>query len=80
MLFFCFFTNVRFSPLRGQFGKIRFENNEFTKPAALIKFIQKNADVLSLRSDHRIILKSNWQNETSRLEGVKRFLIKLVNI
>ena len=57
-----------------------FENNEFTKPAALIKFIQKNADVLSLRSDHRIILKSNWQNETSRLEGVKRFLIKLVNI
>ena len=59
---------------------ISFHNNEFNKPDALIKFIQKNADVLSLRSDHRIILKSNWQNETSRLEGVKHFLIKLLKI
>ena len=47
-----------------------FHDNNFAKPERLIGWIQKNAPLVKLRPDHRVIVQRVWADERQRLSGV----------
>ena len=47
-----------------------FHENTFAKPERLIGWIQKNAPLVKLRPDHRVIVQRVWADERQRLSGV----------
>ena len=59
---------------------ISFHNDSFSNPSALISLIQEEPGRLSLRSDHRLIVRRDWQKEGARLRGVRQFVKKLANM
>lgn len=59
---------------------ISFHKDIFSNPSALIALIQEEPGRLSLRSDHRLIVKRDWEKEGARLRGVRQFVKKLANM
>lgn len=59
---------------------IGFRNNEFANPAGLIDFIQKNSGTAKLRPDHKIIYKRIWDDDDTRLDGVRGLLKTVADI
>ena len=59
---------------------IGFYNDHFANPAALIGLIQEEPGRLSLRSDHRLVMRRDWEKEGTRLRGVRQFVMKLANM
>jgi len=47
-----------------------FHENKFARPERLIGWIQKNAPLVKLRPDHRVIVQRVWADERQRLSGV----------
>ena len=47
-----------------------FHDNKFARPERLIGWIQKNAPLVKLRPDHRVIVQRVWADERQRLSGV----------
>jgi transcription-repair coupling factor (superfamily II helicase) len=47
-----------------------FHDNKFERPDRLIGWIQKNAPLVKLRPDHRVIVQRVWVDERQRLSGV----------
>jgi transcription-repair coupling factor (superfamily II helicase) len=47
-----------------------FHENKFDRPERLIAWIQKNAPLVKLRPDHRVIVQRVWADERQRLSGV----------
>jgi len=47
-----------------------FHDNTFARPERLIGWIQKNAPLVKLRPDHRVIVQRVWADERQRLSGV----------
>jgi transcription-repair coupling factor (superfamily II helicase) len=49
---------------------LSFHDNKFERPEKLIAWIQKNAPLVRLRPDHRVIVQRVWADDRERLSGV----------
>ena len=58
----------------------RFHDNKFAKPERLIGWIQKNAPLVKLRPDHRVIVQRVWNDERQRLSGVTGIVSALAKL
>ena len=59
---------------------LRFHDNKFAKPDQLIAWIQKNAPLVKLRPDHRVIVQRVWNDERQRLSGVTSIVSALAKL
>ena len=59
---------------------ISFHNNSFARPEALIQFIQDEAGRVSLRPDHRLVVRRDWAAENTRLRGTRTLVSKLAEL
>src|SRR3954471_19582655 len=57
-----------------------FHDNKFPKPERLIGWIQKNAPLVKLRPDHRVIVQRVWKDERQRLSGVTGIVSALAKL
>ncbi|WP_422014017.1 transcription-repair coupling factor [Reyranella sp.] len=54
-----------------------FHQNKFPRPDRLVAWIQKNAPLVKLRPDHRVIVQRVWADERQRLSGVTSIVSSL---
>ena len=59
---------------------VSFRNNSFANPAGLVEFIGAQAGTAKLRLDHRLVIKRNWDDEKSRLKGVRLLAERLAAV
>jgi transcription-repair coupling factor (superfamily II helicase) len=59
---------------------LSFHNNKFPRPDRLIGWIQKNAPLVKLRPDHRVIVQRVWKDERQRLSGVTGIVSALAKL
>ena len=59
---------------------ISFHNNSFARPEALIQFIQDEPGRISLRPDHRLVVRRDWEAEHTRLRGTRTLAGKLAEL
>jgi transcription-repair coupling factor (superfamily II helicase) len=59
---------------------LSFHDNKFEKPERLIGWIQKNAPLVRLRPDHRVIVQRVWADERQRISGVTSILAALAKL
>jgi len=59
---------------------VSFHQGRFAKPEGLIVFIQKRADTVKLRPDHKLVYQRNWEDPAARARGVKRLIDDLAKI
>jgi len=57
-----------------------FHDNKFARPERLIGWIQKNAPLVKLRPDHRVIVQRVWTDERQRLSGVTSIVSSLAKL
>jgi transcription-repair coupling factor (superfamily II helicase) len=57
-----------------------FHDNTFPAPERLIGWIQKNAPLVKLRPDHRVIVQRVWADERQRLSGVTSIVSALAKL
>ena len=57
-----------------------FHDNKFPRPDRLIGWIQKNAPLVKLRPDHRVIVQRVWKDERQRLSGVSGIVSALAKL
>jgi transcription-repair coupling factor (superfamily II helicase) len=50
---------------------VSFHNDQFADPAALIQFIQKGVGQISLRPDHKMVYRRDWERPVTRLRGAR---------
>jgi transcription-repair coupling factor (superfamily II helicase) len=55
-------------------------DNKFAKPDRLVAWIQKNAPLVRLRPDHRIIVQRVWNDGRQRLSGVTSIVSSLAKL
>ena len=55
-------------------------DNKFAKPDKLIAWLQKNAPLVRLRPDHRVIVQRAWNDERLRLSGVTSIVSSLAKL
>jgi len=59
---------------------LSFRNNRFAKPAELVAFINGRSSEVSLRPDHKLVIRQSWQDPRSRVAGVHRLMRDLAAI
>jgi transcription-repair coupling factor (superfamily II helicase) len=59
---------------------LSFHENKFARPDRLIAWIQKNAPLVKLRPDHRVIVQLVWVDERQRISGVTSILAGLAKL
>ncbi len=57
-----------------------FHDNRFARPERLIAWIQKNAPLVKLRPDHRVVVQRVWPDEGQRLAGVTGIVSALAKL
>lgn len=57
-----------------------FHDNKFPRPDRLVAWIQKNAPLVKLRPDHRVIVQRVWTDERQRLSGVTSIVSSLAKL
>jgi transcription-repair coupling factor (superfamily II helicase) len=50
---------------------VSFHNDQFADPAALIGFIQRGLGQISLRPDHKMVYRRDWERPATRLRGAR---------
>jgi transcription-repair coupling factor (superfamily II helicase) len=55
-------------------------DNKFARPEKLIAWLQKNAPLVRLRPDHRVIVQRVWNDERQRLSGVTSIVSSLAKL
>ncbi len=56
---------------------IAFKDNRFARPEKLIDFITKRRNLVTLRTDHRLIYRQDWADTKARMNGVKTLMQNL---
>lgn len=56
---------------------ITFRNNQFSRPDRLVAFIQKQAGMVKLRPDHKLVYMRNWEEDSKRVIGAHRLMTQL---
>jgi len=59
---------------------VAFRADHFASPAALVAFIQKNAQTWRLRPDQKIVVKGEWETPDERLAAAERVLRRLARL
>jgi len=59
---------------------LSFHDNKFARPDRLIAWIQKNAPLVKLRPDHRVIVQRVWIDERQRLSGATSIVSSLAKL
>ena len=59
---------------------ISFHNDSFERPEALIEFIQEEPGQISLRPDHRLVIRRDWTNQATRLRGARQLIGELAEL
>ncbi len=59
---------------------VQFRKNQFANPQGLISYLEKHARAAKLRPDHMLVLKAKWEDEKTRMAGVKALAHELVEI
>jgi transcription-repair coupling factor (superfamily II helicase) len=59
---------------------LSFHDNKFERPERLIAWIQKNAPLVRLRPDHRVIVQRVWADDRQRLSGVSALVAGLAKL
>src|SRR5438067_2427220 len=59
---------------------LSFHDNKFERPERLIAWIQKNAPLVRLRPDHRVIVQRVWTDDRQRLSGVSALVAGLAKL
>lgn len=59
---------------------VAFRGNDFANPAGLVALIGKQAGTMTLRPDHRLVLRRSWETPGDRLAGVRRLVSDLAAI
>ena len=59
---------------------LSFHDNKFARPDKLIAWLQKNAPLVRLRPDHRVIVQRVWADERQRLSGVTSIVSSLAKL
>jgi transcription-repair coupling factor (superfamily II helicase) len=59
---------------------LSFHENKFARPEKLIAWIQKNAPLVRLRPDHRVIVQRVWADDRQRLSGVSQLVCGLAKL
>ena len=49
-----------------------FRDNIFARPEKLIAYIQRNAPLLKVRPDQKVVLSRAWEEDVARLNGVSK--------
>ena len=57
-----------------------FHDNKFERPDRLVAWIQKNAPLVKLRPDHRVIVQRVWPEERQRMSGVTGIVSALAKL
>lgn len=59
---------------------LKFHNDNFSNPDALISFISKNRLTSKLRGDQKLVLFKEWKSAEERLKGTKKSLENIVKL
>lgn len=59
---------------------VSFRNNEFANPGALVGFIQDHQGTAKLRPDHNLVYMRSWDDQDTRLNGVRGLLKSLADM
>ena len=59
---------------------ISFHQDNYINPEGLIKLIQAEPGRLSLRPDHRLVMRRDWERDKTRLRGTQQFVSKLAEL
>jgi transcription-repair coupling factor (superfamily II helicase) len=59
---------------------VSLHDNKFARPERLIDWLQKNAPLVRLRPDHRVIVQRVWPDERQRLSGVTSIVSSLAKL
>jgi transcription-repair coupling factor (superfamily II helicase) len=59
---------------------IAFHDETFSNPEGLVAFINANAGRVSLRPDHRLVVRRGWTNPAARAEGAHALVRELAQI
>jgi transcription-repair coupling factor (superfamily II helicase) len=53
---------------------LSFRQNRFTKPEKLVAYIGRRANDVSLRPDHKLVIRQNWDSAKSRVAGIRNLM------
>jgi transcription-repair coupling factor (superfamily II helicase) len=56
---------------------LSFRHNRFARPDKLVGFISKHAALFSIRPDHKLVCKQNWETPKGRVAGVEKLMKNL---
>ena len=56
---------------------VRFHNDEFADPVALVQFIQEMPGQVSVRPDHGLVIRREWGRAGTGLKGSRQLLTRL---
>jgi len=56
---------------------VRFRNDEFANPVGLVQFIQEMPGQVSVRPDHRLVVRRDWTRADTRLRGSRQLVARL---
>jgi transcription-repair coupling factor (superfamily II helicase) len=59
---------------------VSFRNNAFARPDRLVQFIAKQAGVVKLRPDHKLVLLRTWPSPQGRVDGARKLVERLANL
>ena len=59
---------------------LSFRQNRFARPDKLVAFITKRAAIVTLRPDHKLVYRQDWQDEKARIRGVEKLLVVLASL
>lgn len=59
---------------------IQFRNNEFSNPAALVRYISEQGAMAKIRPDQRVVFIRDWERAADRLKGVAAVLTRLARM
>ncbi len=59
---------------------ISFHRDTFAKPEGLIAFIQKRANAVKLRPDHKLVFQHKWEDPADRARGECRLIDDLAGL
>lgn len=77
---FCRLANVEKVDAGPKGATISFRANHFANPSGLVTYMTKNANVVKLKPDQKLVLMREWPDAEERLKGVQSLLKDLVKI
>jgi transcription-repair coupling factor (superfamily II helicase) len=59
---------------------IAFKDNRFARPEKLVEFITRRQNIVTLRTDHRLVYRQDWADTKARMSGVKKLMQNLAGM